>query len=135
MGAHHGILYIDGAAKGNPGPAGCGVLVLIGDEVVFEGAFYLGRATNNTAEYQGLLHGLAKAKELGLTDLEVRSDSELLVRQMNREYKVKAPHLKRLVRQAERAAAVFDSVAYVHVPREENHRADGLANRAIERAR
>jgi ribonuclease HI len=129
------VLYIDGAAKGNPGPAGCGVVVQFGGVAVFAGGFFLGPATNNVAEYQGLLHGLDEAAKLKLGSLEVRSDSELLVRQMNGQYKVKAPHLKPLWKRARDAASKFQSVSFVHVPREENNAADGLANRAVKAGR
>jgi ribonuclease HI len=126
-----GVLYIDGAAKGNPGPAGCGVVIQLGGIAVFEGGFYLGATTNNVAEYQGLLHGMAKAAELGVREIEVRSDSELLVRQMTGEYKVKAPHLKPLWQRAREGSRKFDRITFRHVPREQNNAADGLANQAV----
>jgi len=128
-------LRIDGAAKGNPGPAACGVVLrdARGETLLAEGQ-YLGRGTNNFAEYQGLLLGLARARELGATELEVRSDSELLVRQMTGAYKVKAANLKPLHRQARAAVARFAAVRFTHVPREENDEADGLANEAIREA-
>jgi ribonuclease HI len=129
------VLYIDGAAKGNPGPAGCGVVILFGGVSIFSGGFFLGKATNNVAEYQGLLRGLDEAAKLKIGSLEIRSDSELLVRQMNGQYKIKAPNLKPLWKRAKDAAAGFQSVSFMHVPREENNAADGLANKAVKAGR
>ena len=127
------VVYTDGAARGNPGPAGAGVSIQDADgNVVAEVERFLGKATNNVAEYSALLCGLERAKELGAHELEVRSDSELLVRQMRGEYRVRHPGLKQLVVRAHELARAFDSVEYVHVRRELNRDADRLANRAID---
>lgn len=127
------ILNADGGARGNPGPAGCGaVLSLPGGEVVASLHKYLGHATNNVAEYQGLLLGLEAAQEQGASSLEVRLDSELIVRQLNGQYKVKSPHLKPLYEQAKGLLHAFDSVTIVHVRRENNREADKLANQAMD---
>ncbi len=129
----HLTLYTDGAARGNPGPAGAGAYVQ--DEegsVVDEARRYLGEATNNVAEYQALLLGLERARALGATSLEVRADSELIVRQMRGEYRVRNSALQELCRKAHALAAAFESVRYVHVPREQNRDADRLANQAID---
>jgi ribonuclease HI len=123
------LAYIDGAARGNPGPAGAGVYVEAdGDrpaEELFEG---LGNQTNNVAEYSALLLALTRAAELGAEEVEVRSDSRLLVEQVNGNFKVKAPHLKPIVADAVVRAKRFRKFRLVHVPREQNKKADRLAN-------
>jgi ribonuclease HI len=127
------IVYTDGAARGNPGPAGAGALVLDAEgRRVAEVDEYLGEATNNVAEYRALLLGLACAREVGAREIEVRADSELLVKQMNGEYRVRSPQLLVLHRRARRLERAFESVAYVHVRRAANTDADRLANRAID---
>lgn len=128
-------IHIDGAARGNPGPAGAGVLILSPDGGVVERTHrWLGEATNNVAEYQALLLALERAAALGFTDLEVCSDSELLVRQLNGQYKVKHPALRVLHGQAVERIAGFRRVQIRHVPRELNADADALANRGIDEA-
>ena len=127
------ILNADGGARGNPGPAGCGaVLSLPGGEEVASLKRFLGNTTNNVAEYQGLLLGLEAAQARGASSLEVRLDSELIVRQLNGQYKVKSPHLKPLYERAQNLLKAFDSVNVVHVRREENRAADKLANQAMD---
>lgn len=132
------ICYVDGASRGNPGPAAIGVVLYEGGRTnadpLLEWCAGLGRATNNTAEYQALLWALAKALELGAREVVIRSDSELLVRQMNGQYRVKQPHLQALYRQAKQLEAGFLEVVYQHIPRTENRQADGLANRALDAA-
>jgi ribonuclease HI len=130
-----GRIHIDGAARGNPGPAGAGVLILGPDgEVVERVHRWIGEATNNVAEYQALLLGLERAQALGFTDLEVCSDSELLVRQLNGIYKVKHPTLRELYALAVERIGGFRRVLIRHVPRELNADADALANRGIDQA-
>jgi ribonuclease HI len=127
------ILNADGGARGNPGPAGCGaVLTLPNGDVVASLNKFLGNTTNNVAEYQGLLLGLEAAQAHGASSLEVRLDSELIVRQLNGQYKVKSPHLKPLFDQAKSLLQAFDSVNVVHVRREQNREADKLANLAMD---
>jgi ribonuclease HI len=127
------ILNADGGARGNPGPAGCGaVLTLPNGDVVASLNKFLGNTTNNVAEYQGLLLGLEAAQAHGASSLEVRLDSELIVRQLNGQYKVKSPHLKPLFEQAKSLLQAFDSVNVVHVRREQNREADKLANLAMD---
>jgi ribonuclease HI len=129
------VVYTDGAARGNPGPAGAGVCIQDPDgNVVAEVERFLGNATNNVAEYSALLCGLERAEELGADEVEVRSDSELVVRQMRGEYRVRHPGLRQLVSRAHELARAFASVEYVHVRRELNREADRLANRAIDAA-
>lgn len=127
------VVYTDGAARGNPGPAGAGVCIRDArGNVIEERASYLGEATNNVAEYEALLLGLDEAQRLGGTRVEIRSDSELVVRQMLGEYRVRNARLKELHARAKSLERVFARVEYVHVRREENRDADRLANRAID---
>ncbi len=129
------VIYTDGAARGNPGPAGAGVRIEGRDGAALaEIAEYLGEATNNVAEYRALLLGLERARTLGAREVEVRSDSELLVRQMTGAYKVRNEGLRPLVARAHALAGAFASVDYVHVRREGNRDADRLANLAIDRS-
>lgn len=121
--------YIDGAARGNPGPAGAGVWIEPrGEEGAEEHFEALGRTTNNVAEYRALLMALERARELEAQDVEILSDSELLVRQVNGHYRVKADHLKPLVSAALRLAKSFRRFSVSHVRREQNRNADRLAN-------
>ena len=131
------VIYIDGGARGNPGPAGAGVHIVTADDgtVLFEGGWYLGRATNNVAEYRALLEGLARAAALGAERVEVRSDSELLVRQMRGEYRVKKEHLRELHERARVLCGKFAGVSFAHVRREANKDADRLANQAMDAKR
>ncbi len=135
-GSPHLIVYVDGASSGNPGPCGCAAVVKTPEgETVFEKARAFGPATNNVAEYQGLLLGLEVAATLGARCLTIRSDSELLVRQVAGEYKVRSPHLKPLWRQARGMLAPFETVEIEHIPRTANSEADALARKALQKAR
>jgi len=125
-------IYADGGSRGNPGPAGCGAVIMKGDQVIESVSEFLGQATNNVAEYTGLLRGLEKAKALGFDQVEVRMDSELVVKQMNGEYRVKHPGLIPLFQKAKQLVSAFREFKIVHVRREENKRADALANRAMD---
>ena len=132
----HLIVYVDGASSGNPGPCGCAAVVKTpGGETVLEKGRAFGPATNNVAEYQGLLLGLEVAATLRARRLTIRSDSELLVRQLAGEYKVRSPHLKPLWRQARGMLAPFEMVEIEHIPRTANNEADALARKALEKAR
>jgi len=129
------LLMIDGAARGNPGDAGCGAAIC--DEsgtVVKELSRYLGRTTNNVAEYEGLLMGLQALIQLGRKKICVQSDSQLLVRQLNGEYRVKDEKLKVLYQRAMSLLRQFESYRILHVYREMNKVADRLANRGIDEA-
>ena len=129
------LLMVDGAARGNPGEAGCGAV--IADEngmVIKELSRYLGRTTNNVAEYAALLMGLEALLELGQKHIVVQSDSELMVRQLNGEYRVKDQKLKALFEQAISLLRQFDSYRILHVRRDMNKVADRLANRGIDQA-
>ena len=127
------VLYTDGGARGNPGPAAYGFVLEAedGDLLAAEGVA-IGSATNNVAEYSGLVAGLTRALELEVDDLEVRSDSELMVKQMRGEYKVKNEALRALNVQAARIARLVGEVRYVHVRREKNELADRLVNEALD---
>ncbi|WPD18807.1 MULTISPECIES: ribonuclease HI family protein [Thermaerobacter] len=126
-------LHTDGAARGNPGPAGIGVVLIDPHGQVAEQlARYIGTATNNVAEYTALIAGLERALARGARRLDVYSDSELMVRQLNGEYRVKHEGLKPLYHRVRELAACFDAVRFIHVPRERNREADRLANRGID---
>jgi ribonuclease HI len=126
-------LYTDGAARGNPGPAGAGAVILSPEgHVVAKIGKFLGDSTNNVAEYMGLILGLKRAKAMGIKELEVYSDSELLVRQLAGEYQVKAEHLRPLHDEAKTLLQGFGFVQVRHIPREENAQADAMSNRAID---
>jgi ribonuclease HI len=128
-------LFTDGGARGNPGPAAFAYVLEADDgAVVAAHGETIGVATNNVAEYRGLVAGLAKALELGLSVVEVVSDSELLVKQMRGEYKVKNEALRELSLQAARLARQLEQVEYRHVRRAENELADRLVNEALDAA-
>jgi ribonuclease HI len=130
---HAIIVYSDGAARGNPGPAGAGaVLVDQAGNVVARLGRYLGKRTNNIAEYEGLLLGLKHARELGYQEVEVRADSQLLIRQLKGEYAVRHAGLKPLHAEALRLLRSFDRYELKHVPRGDNALADEMSNRAID---
>jgi len=132
------VIYTDGGARGNPGPAGAGVVIRSDDDdntVLFEGGFFIGRATSNVAEYRGLIEALRQARNLGADRAEVRSDSQLMVRQMTGEYRVRSPSLGELFAEAQALCGDFASVRFTHVGREHNTQADRLAARAINLAR
>lgn len=128
------VIACDGGARGNPGPAGIGVSIETPSGRVLESlAKAIGVATNNVAEYSAVLAGLGRARDLGATQVLVRSDSQLLVRQLRGVYRVKNPTLQRLHAEVRAAARDFERVEYEHVPRERNRRADKLVNQAIDR--
>ena len=126
--------YIDGGARGNPGPAGYGVHIELPDGSVEELHGGLGVATNNVAEYNGLLAALKWAIEHGHRRVQIRADSELLVKQMRGEYKVKHPGLQPLVARARLLVAQLDDVKFQHVRREQNTDADRLSNLGMDEA-
>lgn len=125
-------IYTDGASKGNPGDAGIGVVITAEDETVLkEIAEYIGKETNNVAEYMALIIGLREAAKLGATEIELSTDSELMARQLTGVYKVKSPNLKPLFDEAVSVLQSFAKVSITHVMREFNKRADQLANEGI----
>ncbi len=127
------IANIDGGSRGNPGPAAAGVVIRTQDDgtVLHMAGVYVGRATNNVAEYNGLLEALKRAAALGADEIEVLSDSELLVKQMNGEYRVRNAALKPLFEEANRLWNKFAKVTVRYIPREQNQEADKLANKAM----
>jgi len=128
-------LSTDGGARGNPGPAAYGYVLEATDGTVLDArGEAIGTATNNVAEYRALLAGLERAVELGVDELEVVSDSELLVRQMRGEYKVKNETLRALWEDAGRLARRLGRVEFTAVRREHNELADALVNEALDRA-
>lgn len=128
-------IHIDGGSRGNPGPAGVGVVILGPDGQAKEQIHrYIGEATNNVAEYQALLLALERARVLGYTDIEVYSDSELLVRQIQGRYQVRNAALRPLFVRAQERIAGFRHFKIQHVPREQNMEADALANRGMDEA-
>lgn len=129
------IVYADGASRGNPGPAAVGAAVFddSGREV-HAVSQRIGRGTNNEAEYRAAIAGLEASLALGAKDVELRMDSELVVRQLNMVYKVRNPALRRLFGRIKDLQWRFDSLQVKHVRREQNRRADQLANEALDRA-
>ena len=125
-------LYTDGGARGNPGPAGIGFMLTInGHEPILHGE-YIGETTNNQAEYKALLAGLTRAHQEGVTDIECFLDSELVVKQLRGEYRIKHADLKPRAAEVKEAAALFSSVRYSIVRREKNVEADEMVNKAID---
>ncbi|KKT02295.1 MAG: Ribonuclease H [candidate division TM6 bacterium GW2011_GWF2_43_17] len=126
-------LFVDGASRGNPGEAGAGIVITLGGARIFQDGFYLGRGTNNEAEYWALLLGLQKVIDLSLLEhpLFIFSDSQLLVRQIRGEYRVKNLALRRLF---DRAQGLLRLCSYtiVHVLREYNKEADAMANKGVD---
>src|SRR3954471_7768408 len=126
-------VYSDGAARGNPGKAGAGaVLVEPSGNVIDRLGKFLRKQTNNYAEYMGLLLGLRRARELGVREVEVFADSELMIRQLGGRYQVKSPSLRPLYEEALKLLNDFSRVKLVHVPREMNAAADEMSNKAID---
>ena len=127
------VVWTDGGARGNPGPAGYGVVVTTpGGEVLTELAAGIGWATNNVAEYRGVIAGLQHAKALGARRVKVRADSLLVVNQQKGLWKVKNAGLRPLWAEAGRLVGGFERVTWEHVPRERNWHADALANQAMD---
>jgi ribonuclease HI len=127
------VVNVDGGARGNPGPAAIGVVVQNADgEILEERGERIGTATNNVAEYRALLLGIERAAELGASELELVGDSELVVRQVKGEYKVKDATLRGLHTEVKRALRPFERWSIRHVRREHNAEADRLVNEALD---
>ena len=130
------VVHVDGGARGNPGPAAAAAVLSTPDgDVVDEAHEYLGVATNNVAEYRGLLLGLQRAHALGADEVEVVNDSELVAKQVNGEYKVKHADMKPLHRAATEVLEGFDRWSVRSVPRAQNAHADALVNQALDAQR
>lgn len=127
------VVHVDGGARGNPGPAAAGAVVSTPDgDVIADAAEPIGVATNNVAEYRGLLLGLRLAREVGAGEVEVVNDSELIAKQVNGSYKVKHPDMKPLHAEALRALRGFEHWSIRSVPRAQNAEADALVNQALD---
>lgn len=130
------VIYTDGACSGNPGPAGAGYVIAAPDgQILSEDSVAVGHGTNNIAEYSGAIAALERARELGLKSVIVRSDSELMCKQVWGKYRVKNPGIVKLHVQLRQVMADFETVKFEHVPREKNERADALARRGVEQTR
>ena len=130
------IIHTDGACKGNPGPASIGAVIAIPDPdgppiPIEEISDYIGESTNNIAEYAAVVRALERASDLGARDVDLRTDSELLTKQLSGEYRVRNAGLKPLYAQVQRLRERFDTCTITHVRREQNVDADALANAAI----
>jgi len=129
------IVHVDGGARGNPGPAAAAsVISSEAGDVLDEHAQLLGKVTNNVAEYRALLLGLARARELGATEVEVIGDSELIAKQVQGLYKVKHPSMRPLYLEAMEAFRAFERWSIRTVPRAQNANADALVNAALDQA-
>ena len=127
------VVHVDGGARGNPGPAAAGAVISTPEgEVLDEAAEAIGVATNNVAEYRGLLLGLRHARALGASEVEVVNDSELVAKQVNGTYKVKHPDMKPLHAAALKALSDFERWSIRSVPRAQNAGADALVNQALD---
>jgi ribonuclease HI len=130
------VVHVDGGARGNPGPAAAAAVVTSPDgDVLDEASEFLGVATNNVAEYRGLLLGLARAKALGAKEVEVVNDSELVAKQVNGQYKVKHAAMRPLYGEAMQALRDFERWSIRSVPRAQNAAADALVNQALDAVR
>lgn len=131
----HLVINTDGGARGNPGPAGIGVIIKTATgELLYEYGGYIGEATNNVAEYKALIKALEESKNLGGSDLKIQMDSELIVKQMQGVYKVKEPTLQKLAQEVLKLLKQFTKHHFVHVRREFNKEADAKVNEAIDAA-
>jgi len=126
-------IYIDGASKGNPGPAGVGVIICDGKKVVKNISGYIGHTTNNVAEYTALIYSLKEAKALKADSININTDSELVYRQLKKEYRIKDQNLLELYQEVLHLVEAFQSVSLKNIPREENRGADKLATLAIKK--
>jgi ribonuclease HI len=128
----HLTIYTDGASRNNPGEAGAGIFILQDDKPIQKIARYLGTTTNNIAEYTAAIIGLEHAVKLGAASVRLNADSELLVKQLNGQYRVKNEGLKPLYSKAKELIAKIGNVEVQYIPREKNKEADALANKAID---
>jgi ribonuclease HI len=127
-------VYFDGGSRGNPGPAAVGWVIVTGDGIVAEGGHTIGRATNNQAEYEALIRALRVARDYGFDEVDVRGDSELIVKQVRGEWNANDPDLREHRVTVRELLTAFEDWSLEHVPREINERADELANDALDDA-
>lgn len=125
-------LYFDGASRGNPGQAAIGWVLISKDGIVAEDGLNIGRATNNRAEYEALVAGLEAARDFGFDEIEIRGDSELIVKQTRGEWDTNDPELRECRVSVRELLSTFDNWTIEHVPREINERADNLATKALD---
>ena len=125
------VIYTDGACFSNPGPMGIGIVVYREGIIVEELSEYIGSGTNNIAEYTAVIKALETAHSMGDTEVHIKSDSELIVKQLNNEYKVKDPKLTQLKKEVDRLCTGI-KVSFEHIPREKNSVADGLSKEGAE---
>ena len=126
-------LYFDGCSKGNPGKAGAGYVIYKGnDEIAYKSVYVGDKETNNKAEYSGLYEGLLCALQNNITRLHVKGDSNLVIKQMKGEYKVKSENILRIYQDTHKLCEQFEEITFEHVYRKDNQRADHLANQALE---
>ena len=129
-------IFVDGASKGNPGLASIGAVILDTEgETLKTLSEFIGTATNNIAEYFALIYALQEALSMGVKRVAVKTDSQLMARQFTGEYETREPHVKLMHKIVKRLASYFDVCTVTHIPREENHEADRLANQAIDAVR
>ncbi|MFA6349557.1 MAG: ribonuclease HI family protein [Candidatus Omnitrophota bacterium] len=128
-------IFIDGAAKGNPGPAGIGVVICQGGVTIKNIDKYIGKATNNVAEYTALIYGLKECISMGAECIKINTDSQLLCRQINGIYKIKSANLMQLYNQVLLLSSAFKKMTIEHIRRDKNVGADKLANKAVKEAR
>ena len=126
-------VYTDGGARGNPGPAASGFVIYKGGEIIAREGKYLGVATNNQAEYNAILLGLEKAQNLKITELDCFLDSELVVKQLKLEYKVKNKDLAAIFLKAWNLSKKFKRIKFHHIPREKNKEADKVVNEILDK--
>lgn len=127
------VINTDGGSRGNPGPAGIGVVIKDATgKVVFEHGGYIGEATNNVAEYKALIKAVETARDLGAGEVKINMDSELIVRQMLGQYKIKQPDLQKLAGEVLIVLKSFSKFSFTHVRREFNKEADALVNQALD---
>ena len=125
-------LFTDGGSRGNPGPAAIGGVFFDGNKIIADFSKYIGETTNNQSEYQALEHGLKLAIKNNITDLECYLDSELVVKQLNKEYKVKDKELAKIFVRVYNLSLKFKKISFSHVRREYNQKADFLVNKALD---
>jgi len=126
------IIYTDGASSGNPGQSSIGVVIKDGQgKAIGHISRRIGHATNNQAEYRAIIAALEEASGLGADEVDIKSDSELVVRQLNGRYRVKKDSLRPLYQEAIRLISSLKAFSIAHIPREQNREADGLANKAL----
>ena len=128
------VLMFDGGSRGNPGPSGCGYILMNIDEskIIISGSEFLGKNTNNYAEYMGMILGIQKALELNIENLIIKGDSQLVIKQMLKQYSVKSPNLIPLYNQAKNLVLGFQDTKFYHIKRNLNTLADKLANSAMD---